>query len=413
MLTRRSATALLAGVAATSSTAWGAGSPADAAFYNAVGPTLTWWRVDIGDAGLTRQGSVTLPALIQYAWRDPAKPILYVASSNFVKLGDPGGQHHLTALRIDAATGALSRFGDPVAIRARPINISVDATGKWLLTAYNVPSMMSVHPLAADGAIGEEVKQAASIDGGIYAHQVRMMPSGRALVLVTRGNNATATKPEDPGALKIKALKNGQVSDVASIAPGSGYGFGPRHLDFHPTKPWLFVSIERQNQLQMYRLHGDAMQPAPAYVLTTLNEPGNLRPEQMAGPIHVHPNGRVVFVGNRASGLIEAQGKKFAAGGENTIAVFSIDQASGEPKLVQSIDTHGFHPRTFSIDPSGRMLVAANLLAMPVTDGDGVKTQPANLSCYKIADDGRLAFVRSHDIETNGMTQWWSGLVRL
>jgi 6-phosphogluconolactonase len=144
-----------------------------------------------------------------------------------------------------------------VLIRARPINISVDAAGKWLLTAYNIPSTMSVHPLGLDSTIGEEVKRAATIDGGLFAHQVRMMPSNRALVLVTRGNNATTTKVEDPGALTVKALKNGQLSDIASVAPGSGYGFGPRHVDFHPTKPWMFVSVERQNQLQMDRLRGD------------------------------------------------------------------------------------------------------------------------------------------------------------
>ena len=252
------------------------------------------------------------------------------------------------------ATGALSPFGAPVAIRARPINITVDAEGKWLLTAYNIPSTMSVHPLGPDGAIGEEIRQAASIDGGIYAHQIRMMPSNKALVLVTRGNNATAAKAEDPGALKVKALKNGQLTDIASIAPGAGYGFGPRHVDMHPAKPWMFVSVERQNQLQMYRLRGDNLEPAPAYVVTTLNEPGNLRPEQMVGPIHIHPNGRFVYVGNRASGLIEGQGKKYAAGGENSIAVFAINQANGEPRLLQAVDTHGFHPRTFSIDPTGR-----------------------------------------------------------
>jgi 6-phosphogluconolactonase len=272
---------------------------------------------------------------------------------------------------------------------------------------------MSVHPLGANGAIGTEVKQAASIDCGIYAHQIRMLPSNRALVLVTRGNNATATKAEGPGALKIKALKNGQVSDIASIAPGSGYGFGPRHVDLHPTKPWLYVSIERQNQLQMYRLHGDGSEPAAGFIVSTLVEPGNLRPEQMVGPIHIHPNGRFVYLGNRASGLIEAQGKKVAAGGENSIAVFSIDQATGQPRVLQTIDTHGYHPRTFSIDPSGRMLVVANLLAMPVRDGDSVKTQPATVSTYKIGDDGKLSYVRSYDIETNGMTQWWSGFIRV
>jgi 6-phosphogluconolactonase (cycloisomerase 2 family) len=240
-----------------------------------------------------------------------------------------------------------------------------------------------------------------------------MLPSNRALVMVTRGNNATATKAEDPGALKIKALMNGQLSDIASIAPGSGYGFGPRHVDLHPTKPWMFVSVERENQLQMFRLRGDGLEPAPAYVLTTLNEPGNLRPEQMVGPVHVHPNGQVVYLGNRCAGTIESGGKKYAAGGENSIAAFTINPTTGEPRLLQAIDTHGFHPRTFSIDPTGRMLVAANLQELPVRDGDNVKAQPATLAAYRIGGDGRLTFVKAYDIETNGMTQWWSGFVRL
>jgi len=133
----------------------------------------------------------------------------------------------------------------------------------------------------------------------------------------------------------------------------------------------------------------------------------------MVGPIHVHPDGRFVYLGNRASGLIEVEGKKVAAGGENAISAFSIDQSTGEPKPLQAIDTHGFHPRTFSIDPSGRMLVVANLIAVPVRDGDNVKTQPVTLSTYKIGGDGRLSFVRSYEIETSGMTQWWSGFVRV
>ena len=409
MLTRRSATALLA---AAPSLSWAASPGTSVAFYNAVGPILTCWRADPETADLVRQSSVTLPALVQYAWRHPAKPILYVASSNFVPMGKPDGKHHLTAFRIDPATGALSPFGPSVAIRARPIHMTVDAAGAWLLTAYNIPSSMSVHPLGADGAIGEEVKQAAPVEGGVYAHQIRMMPSNRALVLVTRGNNAAPGKPEDPGALRIKTLKNGQLADTATIAPASGYGFGPRHVDFHPTKPWLYASIERQNQLQMCRVRADSLEAAPAFIATTLNEPGNLRPEQMTGPIHVHPNGRFVYIGNRASGLVEIGGKKVAAGGENSIAMFSISPTTGEPKLVQAIDTRGFHPRTFSIDPSGRMLVVANLLAVAVRDGDATRVQPATLATYKIGADGKLTFVRAHDIETNGLTQWWGGFVR-
>ena len=88
-----------------------AGSAPGVAFYNAVGPTLTAWQLDIAATGLTRQASVTLPGLVQYAWRNPAKPVLYVASSNFVPMGDAGGKHHLTAFHIDPATGATRWTG--------------------------------------------------------------------------------------------------------------------------------------------------------------------------------------------------------------------------------------------------------------------------------------------------------------
>ncbi len=34
--------------------------------------------------------------------------------------------------------------------------------------------------------------------------------------------------------LKVFAFKRGVLTNLASIAPGTGLGFGPRHLDFHP-----------------------------------------------------------------------------------------------------------------------------------------------------------------------------------
>src|SRR6478736_2598789 len=87
MLTRRAATTMLSSIAAAPSYAWAAGSRPTAVFYDAVGPKLTCWHADIANATLEPQGSVTAPALIQYAWRHPTKSVLYVASSNFVPMG--------------------------------------------------------------------------------------------------------------------------------------------------------------------------------------------------------------------------------------------------------------------------------------------------------------------------------------
>ena len=55
------------------------------------------------------------------------------------------------------------------------------------------------------------MKQPAPIDGGIYAHQIRVHPSNKMVVMVTRGNGPAPGRPEDPGALKIYSYKDGIV----------------------------------------------------------------------------------------------------------------------------------------------------------------------------------------------------------
>ncbi|MGA2716801.1 MAG: hypothetical protein ABSG41_27240 [Bryobacteraceae bacterium] len=51
------------------------------------------------------------------------------------------------------------------------------------------------------------------------------------------------------GALKIFTYKNGVLANRFSIAPGAGFGYQVRHLDFHPSGKWVFVTPERQNQI--------------------------------------------------------------------------------------------------------------------------------------------------------------------
>jgi len=92
--------------------------------------------------------------------------------------------------------------------------------------------------------------------------------------------------------------------------------------------------------------------------------------------------------------------------------VFAIDPITGEPRAIQHADTHGFHPRTFHIDPSGRLLVAAHILPQLVRSGDAVANVPACLSLFRIADDGRLTFVRKYDVEVGSDSMFWMGMVQ-
>ena len=397
--------------------------PNRVALYASIGPELTYYDVDVQHATLIKRGSVTLPANVQEAWPHPSREFLYVAWSNGGPgqgapgngPGSSGTDHGVSAFRIDPASGALRPHGQPAMVPSRPIHVTTDISGTHVLVAYNDPSGVTVHRIKPDGTIGSQVKQPATLDVGIYAHQVRVDPSNKTVILVTRGNGPTGAQPEDPGALKIFSYKDGLLTNRASIAPGGGFNFQARHLDFHPSRPWVFVSLERQNKLQVYqKVSHETLISQPLFTKDTLADPGNVRTGQAAGTVHVHPNGRFVYLANRASSTTDFEGKPVFLGGENTIAVYAINQDTGEPTLIQNIDTRGMHPRTFALESSGRMPVAANQVPRSVRDGKTVKPVSASLALYRILNDGRLDFVRTYDVETGGgRSLFWMGVVSL
>jgi 6-phosphogluconolactonase len=384
------------------------------ALYANVGADLTHYDVDVAGAALTGRATVTLPAGVQYAWPHVSRRFLYVATSSSASgYGPAGTEHHVTALRIDPATGAITRHGEPITLPTRPIHMTTDIPSENILVAFNNPSALRVYRINADFTPGDEVKQPGPIDAGIFAHQVRVSPDNRLAILVTRGHEGTPTRAEDPGALKVFEYKNGVLTNVVSVAPDGGRNFGPRHLDFHPTKPWMYVSIETQNKMYTYRMESGRIHPEIAFRADTLAEPENRRSRQAAGTVHVHPNGRVLYGANRAHDKVDFQGKKVFRGGENSIVVFSLDQSTGEPTAIQHIETRAIHPRTFHIDPTGRLLVAQHNLPVDVRDGDTIRTIPAGLSVFRIGDDGTLTFVRKYDVDVGDKPMFWMGMVQL
>ena len=250
MFSRRAFLSLVAGSVAAPGLSSAQPAGQKVALYANVGADLTHYDVDVAGAELSKRETVTLPAGVQYAWPHVSRRYLYVASSSSAPgYGTAGTEHHVTAFSIDPQSGALTPHGAPIRLPMRPIHMSTDIPSKNILVAFNNPSAVRVYRISEDFTPGEEVKQPGQIDAGIFAHQVRVTPDNRLAILVTRGNEATPTKAEDPGALKVFDYKDGLLTNEVSIAPNGGKEFGPRHLDFHPTKPWMYVSIETQNKM--------------------------------------------------------------------------------------------------------------------------------------------------------------------
>jgi 6-phosphogluconolactonase len=158
----------------------------------------------------------------------------------------------------------------------------------------------------------------------------------------------------------------------------------------------------------------------PLFTKPTLADPAHKFSVQSAGPIHVHPNGRLVYLGNRSGiaaaprpGVEDVGGKMVFSGGESNIAVFAIDQQTGEPTPVQHADIRAAHPRTFGLDTAARVLVAGSLSRSARREEGKVVDMPAGLSVFRMGQDGKLTFARKYDIDVGPFTQWWTGMIPL
>ena len=382
------------------------------ALYASSGPSLIHYAVDVENYSLTKQGSVKLPSNVQYAWPHASKPVIYAATSSRVNRDNLGTEHYVCAVKI-GEDGELPVHGEPARLPGRPVHITTDVPSRHVLVALNRPeNRVLVFRLEADGTVGMEVPQRADLDTGFFTHQVRISPDNRLAIVVTRGNPGPKgeTKQKDTGALKVFEYRDGVLGKQVSIDGGDGYHYGARHLDFHPTEPWVYVSLETQNKMIVHKREGDALSAKPLYSLDILAHPGKpVAQRQCAGTVHFHPDGRACYGVNRPL----FHDREVMLDPDNTFAVYAVDARTGAPRLIQHIDSAGMCPRTFSIDPSGRMLVAGNsetLQTQQKEDGP-VETVPANLGVFKILEDGRLEFVRKVDLESKG-SLFWMGFVR-
>lgn len=390
--------------------------------YAGHGRTMGVYEIDLDAAELTKVAEHAFPARIHYGWPNRARTIVYFVLSDSGPWGRSDDPHHMIkAFRI-LPSGALEPHGPESPLRERPLHLSLDREEKHLLVAYHDPSNVTVHRIEADGTIGAEIPQ-APYDYRTTVHQVRVTPFGNIAIVPACAHSADGLAP---GALNIMSYGDGKLAPLMRIDPDparagpwlgkkyGAHGFAARHVDFHPDKPWMYLCVELQSELHLYDYSRDGVSPRPRFIKSTLDGAELGRSLQLTSGIEVHPNGRFIYVTNRAHEAEEEDGRKVFVGGVNDIAVFAIDQATGEPTLIQHADTHGIFPRTFGIDPTGRILVAGNEQAGWVRKPDGaVERSVPSIAIFRIGDDGTLEFVKRIDLPDNGEVLFWLGVERV
>ncbi len=282
-------------------------------------------------------GALTLTQVVggllnpSYLLPHPALPVLYTVH---------GDSQEVSALHRDRHSGALTPWHQQACEGRNPVHLALTPSGRSLMVSNHLTGTLAVLPVAADGQLGA-VTQTLPMTGEPGPHRKEQPfakphynlvdPSGRYVVVPDKGLDRVFLFALDA---------DGARAEAASVAVARE-GAGPRHAVFHPAGRWLYVVNELDNTVAAYTLQDGALRPFQ--VLPTL--PDTYTGNSRAAGISIDAHGRHLYASNR---------------GDDSIAVFRVDPASGRLTLVQHAPSGGRTPRFFTLSPDGRFLFALN-----------------------------------------------------
>lgn len=263
---------------------------------------------------------------------------LYAVNETDKFNGQPGGG--VSAFATDPATGQLTLVNSVSSRGGGPAYIVLDKTENFALVANYGGGSVAVFRLLYDGRIGESTAFAQHAGSSVnkerqeapHAHAVIMSPDNRFALVADLGIDKVLVYPFD--------ATNGTLGTAQVVKTVAGAG--PRHLVFSPNGKFLYVVNELNSTVTAYAYDAKTGGLTPVQTLSS----GATAPKNTAGEILISQGGKFLYVSNR--------------GAENNLAVFAVDQKSGQLKFVQSVPTNGQTPRNFAFDPTGQWLMVGN-----------------------------------------------------
>ena len=257
----------------------------------------------------------------------------------------------VSAFEIDPTSGSLTLLGQQASGGRDPCHLVVDRSGRNVLVANYTGGSVSVLPIDAGGGL-QPVSIVVQHEGagpdrarqaGPHAHAVVLDGAEHFALVADLGADRILVYrfDADGGSLEPNDLQS------AALEPGSG----PRHLAWHPSGRYLYAINELRSTITAFRY--DPARGAAAAFQTVTTLPDGFSGENRAAEVVVSADGRFLYGSNR---------------GNESIAIFMVDEATGALVPVGHVPAGGRTPRHIALDPSGRWLIAAN------QDSDSIAT---------------------------------------
>jgi len=250
----------------------------------------------------------------------------------------------VSAYAIDKQTGHITPLNRQSCGGKNGVHLSIDPTGRWIVTANYSAGSVGVVPIEKDGSLGPR-SDLATLPGepgpdrkqqaSSHPHNAVFDPSGRFIAVPDKGLDRVFV-------FRLDAA-SGKLTPNDSPFATTRAGDGPRHIAFHPQMPLAYVINELSSSVTTYRF--DPQRGSLQAIQVLPSAPATYTGNNTGAEIVVAPSGRVVYASNR---------------GHDSIGVFAVDKRAGTLTPVDWAPTHAKSPRFFGLDPSAKMIYAAN-----------------------------------------------------
>lgn len=295
------------------------------------------WRFDSGSGQMTEIGLAAEIVNPSFVAVHPNHQYLYAVTEDFE------GEGAVSSFQIDHETGKLTLLNQVSSKGSGPCHLNLDSTGRMLAVANYGAGSTASFQVNADGKLSEAVSvmqhEGSSVNEqrqkGPHAHSVNFSLDDRFVITADLGTDDLFIFKADPATGKI------EPNDPPSAKVKAGGG--PRHFTFHPSGKFCYAINEMGNTITAFTWDAEAGVMEEIQMISTL--PEGYTEISHTAEVRAHPSGKFLYGSNR---------------GHDSIAVFSIDQASGMLTAIEQVSTQGKTPRNFDLDPTGKYLFAEN-----------------------------------------------------
>ncbi|MBI3044882.1 MAG: lactonase family protein [Betaproteobacteria bacterium] len=268
-----------------------------------------------------------------YICLDRTRRFLYSAHGDSSEIG---------AWAVDPRAGKLRLLNRQPTGGDNSSTVEVDAGNRHVVLSTG-PGV-AVFPINADGSLAPytdlvipqgEPGPYRREQKGPHPHQATFDLTGRFVLVPDKGLDKVLVYRFD--------AMHGKLAPCDPPFVKARYGAIPRHITFHPARPYAYVVNEQDSTVNAYHWDTGRGELRPFQRVPTT--PTTYVGDNMAAEIAILPSGKFLYASNR---------------GHDSIAIFAVDPATGMLDPVAWEPVRGRKPRFFALDPDASHLYAAN-----------------------------------------------------